>query len=198
MTATAPEIDDGIADLSAVERAVSQRRSVRGFTDAPVAMDLVKRLLTLAARAPSGTNMQPWKVEVLTGTALQRLKTGVETAFRDPEVKPDAEFPYYPNEFFEPYKSRRRKVGWDLYGLVGIEKGDTVRMQDQTARNFLFDARWDLSDRSQAGNRQLARLRHVPAKHHGAGPRPWPGKCPQVPALHWHAAIRRRSISPTT
>ena len=60
MTATAPEIDDGIADLSAVERAVSQRRSVRGFTDAPVAMDLVKRLLTLAARAPSGTNMQPW------------------------------------------------------------------------------------------------------------------------------------------
>ena len=194
MTATAPEIDDGIADLSAVERAVSQRRSVRGFTDAPVAMDLVKRLLTLAARAPSGTNMQPWKVEVLTGAALQRLKTGVETAFRDPKVKPDAEFPYYPNEFFEPYKSRRRKVGWDLYGLVGIEKGDTVRMQDQTARNFRFfdapvglifliDRKLEIGSWLDYG--MFLQNIMVLARDHGLE------TCPQVAFSHWHAAIRQ-------
>lgn len=133
----APRIPTPFDPANPVEDAVAQRRSVRAFLDTPVPRATVERILALAARAPSGTNMQPWKVHVLTGAARDRLSTAVLAAFDGPE-KHTNEWAYYPKEFREPYLSRRRKVGWDLYGLLGIARGESERMHAQHGRNFRF------------------------------------------------------------
>jgi nitroreductase len=118
--------------------AIASRRSVRAFLPDPVPRTTIERILTASARAPSGTNMQPWRVRVLTGAAKERLSKAVyDAAMTEPE-KHNSEYAYYPAQFPEPYLTRRRKVGWDLYGLLGIRKGDTEKMRIQHARNYLF------------------------------------------------------------
>ncbi len=123
--------------VAAVEAAITSRRSIRAFLPTPVPRELVERLLDVAARAPSGTNMQPWKAYVLTGEPKRRLSEALVAEHMAGALE-EAEHPYYPPEFFEPYLSRRRKVGWDLYGLLGIKRGETERMRRQHARNFEF------------------------------------------------------------
>lgn len=121
-----------------VDEAITSRRSVRAFLSKPVPKELVEHLLEVAARAPSGTNLQPWKVRVLSGETREALSKAVLHAFdheADQHKNPNR---YYPAKFREPYISRRRKVGWDLYGLLGIEKGDKERMHAQHGRNYLF------------------------------------------------------------
>ncbi|MCK8782898.1 nitroreductase [Roseomonas sp. NAR14] len=127
-----------VHDPASVDAALRGRRSVRAYLPRPVDRALVEHLLALAARAPSGTNMQPWRVHVVTGAARERLCDAVEAAFLAGAGEGESEYRYYPKEFFEPYLSRRRKVGWDLYGLLGIARGETARMRAQHARNFRF------------------------------------------------------------
>lgn len=120
-----------------VAAAITSRRSVRAFLGSPVPRETVERILDIAARAPSGTNMQPWRGYVLTGEPLRRLSDAlVAEAMAGTPV--EGEYRYYPEAFFEPYLSRRRKVGWDLYGLLGIAKGETEKMKRQHARNYTF------------------------------------------------------------
>ena len=104
----------------AVERAIATRRAARAFLPDPVDPALVRRLLELAAQAPSGTNMQPWKVRVLGPQSRARLEAALIAALDAPELPAAEEYRYYPERFREPYLSRRRKVGWDLYGLLGV------------------------------------------------------------------------------
>ena len=120
-----------------VTDAVITRRSLRAFLPKPVSTDLVQQILTTASRAPSGTNMQPWNVHLLTGNSLRKVSDAVLEDF-DNDVPYDEEQPYYPDKFFEPYLARRRKVGWDLYTLVGIGKGDKEKMKAQHRRNYEF------------------------------------------------------------
>ena len=134
----APKIETGLTSLNTVEEAISQRRSLRGFLNKPVEREVIERILFLAGRAPSGTNMQPWKGHVMTGNVLKRFGEGLLTAANDPNAENNSEFSYYPDEFFEPYKGRRRKVGWDLYGLLGIKKGDFEKTKAQHDRNLIF------------------------------------------------------------
>jgi nitroreductase len=136
--AAAPEIPTGVEAPSEVEAAIGQRRSVRAFKPDPVPREIVERILKLSARAPSGTNMQPWRAHVVTGAAKDRLSAAVLKAFDDPDVEGKGEYSYYPKQFPEPFLARRRKVGWDLYGLLGIEKGDKDRMHAQHGRNYTF------------------------------------------------------------
>jgi nitroreductase len=117
------------------EEAIASRRSIRAFLPTPVPREVVERILDAAARAPSGTNMQPWRGHALAGAPLRAL---CDALVAEAGAKVEAEYRYYPEAFFEPYLSRRRKVGWDLYGLLGIAKGDTARMKAQHARNFTF------------------------------------------------------------
>jgi nitroreductase len=124
--------------VEAVEAAIVSRRSVRAFRPDPVDRALVERLLTVAARAPSGTNMQPWRVYVTTGEARERLCEAIVAAHADPAGEHESEYAYYPERFFEPYLSRRRRVGFDLYALLGIARGETARMHAQHARNLRF------------------------------------------------------------
>ncbi|MDY7507641.1 nitroreductase [Ralstonia sp. L16] len=128
------------AEVELVDQAITSRRSVRAFLPTPVAREDIEAILDVARRAPSGSNTQPWKVYVLTGETKARLSESVLAAYDHPEVDTlhREEYPYYPRTWIDPYQSRRRKVGWDLYGLLGIERADKKRMHAQHARNFRF------------------------------------------------------------
>jgi nitroreductase len=131
-----------------LDDAIASRRSVRAFLPEPVSRETVSRILDTASRAPSGTNIQPWKVHVLAGDARAGLTRTIMTAREaegvtgnkpDPDPKQPSAEP--PRRWAEPYLSRRRKVGWDLYGLLQIEKGDKPAMWRQHGRNYeFFDA----------------------------------------------------------
>lgn len=125
---------------AAVDEAITSRRSIRAFLPTGVPRETVENILHVASRAPSGTNTQPWKVTVLTGQALQRLAARIRSAHDDPQARAShtEEYAYYPTEWRSPYVDRRRKVGWDLYGLLGIGKADKQRMHDQHGRNYTF------------------------------------------------------------
>lgn len=123
--------------MLSADEAIRSRRSVRLFTDQPVSKAEVSEILELAARAPSGTNMQPWKVQVLMGEALKTFGRTIEDIALNGEAG-TPQYAYYPPEFREPYLGRRRQVGWALYGALGIQKGDKARMHAQHARNFVF------------------------------------------------------------
>ncbi|MBN8477011.1 MAG: nitroreductase [Sulfuritalea sp.] len=114
------------------------RHCVRAFLPDPVPRQVVEDILAVARRAPSGTNLQPWRVHVLTGASRQRLVDAVCAAYDAAAPGHTAEYDYYPAEFFEPYLARRRKIGWGLYGLLGIEKGDATKMRAQARRNYEF------------------------------------------------------------
>ncbi len=123
---------------NAVDAAILSRRSVRGYLPTPVPRDLIEHLLDVAARAPSGTNMQPWRVIALAGNELTRFTTGISEACR-PGAEPDGiEKQYYPAPLSEPYLARRRKIGWDLYGLLGIARGETEKMRAHLLRNLHY------------------------------------------------------------
>ncbi|PND40206.1 nitrobenzoate reductase [Paucibacter aquatile] len=128
------------ADTAAVDTAIVTRRSMRAFLPTEVPESQIEEILNVASRAPSGTNTQPWQVHVLTGAARQRLVDRIQAAYLDPAelAKHTEEYAYYPTEWVSPYIDRRRKVGWDLYGLLNIAKTDKARMQAQHARNFQF------------------------------------------------------------
>ena len=121
-----------------VDAVMAGRHAVRAFLPRAVPRELLAEILAIASRAPSGTNLQPWRVHALTGAARQRLVDAVCAAYDSDERGHSAEYNYYPAEFFEPYLARRRKIGWGLYGLLGIEKGDKVRMKAQMRRNYEF------------------------------------------------------------
>lgn len=122
----------------AVDHVIGKRRSVRAFLPKTVADDTIDAILRVAARAPSGTNTQPWRVHVLKGAVLGKLVDAVCAAFDAADGTHTPEYNYYPPEFFEPYLGRRRKVGWDLYSRIGIAKGDSARMKAQHRKNFEF------------------------------------------------------------
>ncbi len=125
---------------AAVDAAITSRRSIRAYLPTPVPRATIEDILTVAARAPSGTNTQPWKVTVLTGDPLQRLGDAIVAVHNDPAqlAAQQEEYAYYPRQWVSPYIDRRRKVGWDLYSLLGIGKADKERMHAQHGRNYRF------------------------------------------------------------
>jgi nitroreductase len=123
-----------------VEEAISSRRSIRAFLPTPVPQQTIENILDTAARAPSGTNIQPWKTYVLTGDSLAGLSRAILKVYNDPESAKNhtEEYAYYPREWVSPYIERRRKIGWDLYGLLGITRDDKQKMHHQHGRNYCF------------------------------------------------------------
>jgi nitroreductase len=123
-----------------VDAAITTRRSLRAFLPDPIPRETIEEILAVASRAPSGTNTQPWKVYVLTGEAKAALSAKIAAAYDDPAERAahTEEYAYYPTEWKAPFIDRRRKVGWDLYGLLGIAKTDKQRMHAQHRRNYEF------------------------------------------------------------
>jgi nitroreductase len=124
--------------MNLVDDAITSRRSIRRFLPTPVPAETVANILDVAARAPSGTNMQPWRGYATAGAARDALIAAVQTVFDAAEPGHRQEVQYYPDEFFEPYLSRRRAVGWALYGKLGIARGEAAKMKAQHRRNFQF------------------------------------------------------------
>lgn len=129
--------DGQAAGVKHVDEAIKSRHSVRRFLPNPVSPALLTELLDLAACAPSGTNVQPWRVYALAGEAKAALSAAILQKISGNATE-GREFDYYPTEWVEPFLSRRKKVGLGLYGLLGIGKEDKAAMKAQTARNFLF------------------------------------------------------------
>lgn len=123
-----------------VDEAITSRRSIRGFLPTPVAREDIEAILGVASRAPSGTNTQPWTVYVLTGAAKERLSSEIMRVYNDPAAvgQHAEEYAYYPREWVAPYIDRRRKVGWDLYGLLGLKRDNKAGMHAQHGRNYVF------------------------------------------------------------
>ncbi|OIQ89164.1 coenzyme F420:L-glutamate ligase [mine drainage metagenome] len=121
-----------------VFEAMRSRRSVRAFSSRPVERRVVEQILELAARAPSGTNIQPWRVWALSGRPLRDLTARITAAHAADEPGHAEEYPYYPDQWVDPYLTRRRTLGRELYRLVGIAKGDTEAMKRQHGRNYSF------------------------------------------------------------
>ncbi len=120
----------------AVIDAVGGRRSIRRFLPTEVADDIVMEILAIAARAPSGQNMQPWLVHFVTGEVRNALCTAVTAAAAAGDRNDD--YPYFPKEIREPYLSRRRKVGFDLFALYGVDRHDLEGRKTALLRNFEF------------------------------------------------------------
>ncbi|MDX3911521.1 MAG: nitroreductase [Sphingobium sp.] len=131
---TAVRIDPDPA-VSAFD-AVTGRRSVRRFLPDPVPDPVVVRILAAASRAPSGQNMQPWLVHAVTGDTRARLCREVANAVSAGERSD--EYDYFPAVIREPYRARRRRVGFDLFAIYGIGRDDQAGRQDALLRNFDF------------------------------------------------------------
>ena len=124
-----------------IAQALVSRRSVRGFLPTAVARTTIDGILALAARAPSGTNCQPWKVYVCAGAVRDALSADLlaaHDAMAAGAREHTEEYAYYPKTWREPYLARRRKLGWDYYGVMGIGKGDRAATHAQHAKNYRF------------------------------------------------------------
>lgn len=120
-----------------LSEAMQQRKSTRAFLEREVPTATVHAILDTARWAPSGVNMQPWRVAVLRGASRQRLGDAIIAA-REAGVEPNPDYHYYPPEWFEPYKSRRKASGLALYGALGIGREDKAEQVAAWYRNYHF------------------------------------------------------------
>jgi nitroreductase len=120
-----------------VSDAIASRKTVRAFTRAPVPRETVERILALAARAPSGGNLQPWRVHVLLGAARDELVRRVAEARKAAPMGERPEYHIYPPDLTEPYKTRRHRVGEAMYATMAIPR------EDKRARLNFFQGNWE-------------------------------------------------------
>jgi len=120
-----------------VIEAIKRRRSTRVFLDKPVSRETVEAILDTARWAASGGNLQPWRVVVVTGNSKQRIGDAIIAA-REVGTKEHPDQPYYPAEWFEPYKSRRKASGIALYQSMAIAREDELRKKAAWYSNYRF------------------------------------------------------------
>lgn len=114
-----------------VSEATARRISTRAFLPDPVAAQTVRDLLARAARAPSGGNLQPWRVAALAGAPLAELK---QVALDNPAGEPQ-EYAVYPEPLWDPLRTRRRECGEDLYATIGVAREDKAGRIGQMLKN---------------------------------------------------------------
>lgn len=119
-----------------VTEAVTARHSCRAFLDRPVQRATVEEILSLAARAPSGGNLQPWYVDVLAGEAFAALKARAAASLAANPAGEGTEFDVYPPGLSEPWRGRRFTSGEQLYAALGIPREDRAARLGQFAKNF--------------------------------------------------------------
>ena len=118
--------------------AARTRRSIRAYKSDPVPGAFVREIVALGRHAPSGSNIQPWRVHVLTGATLRRVGSAIQQAFLDDEPGHKRDYDYYTDPVYEPYLARRRQCGWGLYSLLGIGRGDREKSKTYRATNYNF------------------------------------------------------------
>ncbi len=118
--------------------AARTRRSIRAYKPDAVPLETLREIVALGRHAPSGSNIQPWRVHVLTGAALQRVGGAIQRAFLSDEPGHQRDYEYYTDPVVEPYLARRRACGWGLYGTLGIGRGDHEKSKAYRATNYTF------------------------------------------------------------
>lgn len=121
-----------------IDEAILSRKSVRAFTDQTVPQETIRRVLEISQRSPSGTNTQPWHTYVCTGNVRDAISADVCDLFDQGKAIDYEEYEYYPKVWNDTHRDRRRALGWELYGLVGIQKGDRAGTLKQAKKNFNF------------------------------------------------------------
>ncbi len=117
--------------------AMKSRTSTRAFLDKEVPREAVTAILDAARWAPSGVNMQPWRVAVVTGDTRNRIAERIINARNNSQTE-NPDYRYYPEEWFEPYKSRRKESGLALYGALGIGREDKEKRVEAWYNNYRF------------------------------------------------------------
>ena len=139
---TSSQVSTVVADADSVDAAILSRFSARAFLDKPVQKSVLEELLQVAARAPSGTNTQPWNVYVVQGATKDKLVNEVcdvhNAMASNPALAAEhaEEYDYYPSKWVSPFIDRRRECGFGLYGVLGIGKGDKEKMHLQHQQNY--------------------------------------------------------------
>jgi nitroreductase len=118
--------------------AARTRRSIRAYLKDPVPPAMLREIVALGRHAPSGSNIQPWRVHVLTGATLKRVGGAIQQAFLTDAPGHKRDYDYYTDPVYEPYLARRRQCGWGLYGLLGIGRGDHEKSRAYRATNYDF------------------------------------------------------------
>ena len=123
-----------------VTEALEVRKSVRAYLEKPVSEDIIREILDAARHAPSGVNTQPWQVAVVTGEKKKQLCAVMEEQFRN-GVKGKLDYSYYPDDWQEPYRERRKACGLQMYSTLNIGREDKQKQLEQWAANYrAFDA----------------------------------------------------------
>ena len=181
-----------------VEEAIRGRRSIRAFLPKPVPRELLARILVTAGRAPSGTNIQPWKVRVVDGKARDELVADLCHRY-DTVGEGEREYNYYPVNWREPYLARRRACGWGLYGTLGITRDDKDGMRAQRRQNyeffgapaaFIFTMDRDLERGSWLDNGMFIQSVMIAARQFGLE------TIPQAALANYHEVLRARLSIP--
>ena len=131
-------LDDIFKPAPNVFDAARTRRSVRAYLSRPVPTNLLREIVALGRHAPSGSNIQPWRVHVMTGATLVRVGSAIRKAFLDDEPGHKRDYNYYTDPIEEPYLARRRECGWGLYGTLGIKRGEHEKSKAYRATNYNF------------------------------------------------------------
>ncbi len=121
-----------------VFEAARTRRSIRAYKPDPVPRETLREIVALGRHAPSGSNIQPWRVHVLTGATLKRVGSAIQQAFLTDEPGHVRDYEYYTDPVVEPYLARRRECGWGLYGILGIGRGEHEKSKAYRATNYTF------------------------------------------------------------
>ena len=124
--------------MISVNEAIRTRKSVRSYLKKSVSIKVIKEILYEASFSPSGSNTQPWNVHVLTGGKLKDFTAKSKKEFLKNSDGLALERLNYMQKYREPYKTRRRKVGWDLYQILDIKKGDYEKTKNFHAQNYEF------------------------------------------------------------
>ena len=181
-----------------VENAIRGRQSIRAFLKTPVQRETILRILETAGRAPSGTNIQPWKVAIIEGEPLRQLTDDI-LAIYDTGGEGKREYNYYPVKWRDPYLARRRACGWGLYSTMGITREDKAGMHAQRRQNFdffgapmglFFTIDRDLEVGSWLDNGMFIQSVMIAARQFGLE------TCPQAAFASFHEIIGKRLAIP--
>ncbi len=117
-----------------VSKAVKSRKSIRSFLSTPVSNELIRDILVLSSRSPSGGNLQPWKIFIINNESMNDFLLFQEK-WNEPEVP---SYEIYPSKLKEPYRTSRFELGEQMYDLLGIPREDKNARIAQVMRNFEF------------------------------------------------------------
>ena len=124
--------------MTTVSEAISSRSSIRAFLDKPVDPDLIKKIIIESSRAPSGGNLQPWYVDIVTGDSHKNLLDLIDKKIADNPSGEKRDYDFYPSDMPDKYTNRRRATGAGLYDAMGIAYDDKQARWEAMKLNWEF------------------------------------------------------------